>query len=89
MSNLIEREFQLTEILVKTTYQIVISKEQSFQSQPIAFGAGFFLIIKTNYSLSLLITTFTLKIIKSMKEPVLIIMLVCSTISVIKRIFLP
>lgn len=46
MSNLIEREFQLTEILVKTTYQIVISKEQSFQSQPIAFGAGFFLNYK-------------------------------------------
>ncbi|MDE5516054.1 hypothetical protein KRE49_09895 [Elizabethkingia meningoseptica] len=48
MSNLIEREFQLTEILVKTTYQIVISKEQSFQSQPIAFGAGFFLNYKDN-----------------------------------------
>lgn len=48
MSNLIEREFSLTEILVKTTYQIVISKEKSFESLPIAFGAGFFLNYKTH-----------------------------------------
>lgn len=48
MSNLIEREFSLTEILVKTTYQIVISKEQSFQSFPIAYGAGFFINYKGN-----------------------------------------
>jgi hypothetical protein len=43
MSNLIERMFSLTEILVKTTYQVVISKEKTFQSNPIAFGAGFFI----------------------------------------------
>ncbi|CAI9686945.1 hypothetical protein EAVNVH72_03542 [Elizabethkingia anophelis] len=48
MSNLIEREFSLTEILVKTTYQIVVSKEPSFQSFPIAYGAGFFLNYKDN-----------------------------------------
>ncbi|TWI85872.1 hypothetical protein IQ13_1041 [Lacibacter cauensis] len=48
MSNVIEKEFPLTEILVKTTYQIVISKEKSFQSIPIAFGAGFFLNYKSN-----------------------------------------
>lgn len=48
MTNIIEREFSLTEILVKTTYQVVISKEKSFQSDPIAFGAGFFLNYKNN-----------------------------------------
>ncbi len=48
MNNLIEREFLLTEILVKTTYQIVVSKEKSFQTFPIAFGAGFFLNYKAN-----------------------------------------
>lgn len=48
MSNLIEREFSMTEILVKTTYQVVISKENSFQSNPIAFGAGFFINYKGN-----------------------------------------
>lgn len=48
MSNIIEREFSLLEILVKTTYQIVVSKENSFQSAPIGFGAGFFLNYKDN-----------------------------------------
>lgn len=48
MGNLVEREFFLTEILVKTTYQIVISREPSFQSNPIAFGAGFFINYKSN-----------------------------------------
>lgn len=48
MDNLIEREFSLTEILVKTTYQIVVSKEKSFQTFPIAFCAGFFLNYKAN-----------------------------------------
>jgi len=38
----------MTEILVKTTYQAVISKEKSFQSQPIAFGAGFFINYRDN-----------------------------------------
>ena len=46
--NIIEREFSLTEILVKTTCQVVISKEKSYQSNPIAFGAGFFLNYKGN-----------------------------------------
>lgn len=46
MKELVEREFPLTEILVKTTYQIVISKEPSFQSNPLAFGAGFFINYK-------------------------------------------
>lgn len=46
MNNLIEREFSLTEILVKTTYQIVISKEPTFQSNPLAFGSGFFMSFK-------------------------------------------
>jgi hypothetical protein len=48
MSNIIEREFSMIEILVKTTYQIVVSKEKSFQSTPIGFGAGFFLNYKDN-----------------------------------------
>lgn len=48
MNNLIEQEFSLTEILVKTTYQIVVSKEQSFQTFPIAYGAGFFINYKEN-----------------------------------------
>ncbi len=38
--------FSITEILVKTTYQVVISNEKSFQSNPIAFGAGFFINYK-------------------------------------------
>jgi hypothetical protein len=45
---IVERMFSLTEILVKTTYQVVISKEKSFQSNPIAFGAGFFINYKNN-----------------------------------------
>ncbi|MBB4801702.1 hypothetical protein ACHRV1_25215 [Flavobacterium aquidurense] len=48
MSNLIEKKFQLTEVLVKTTYQIAISKENSFESKPLAFGAGFFINYKNN-----------------------------------------
>lgn len=43
-----EREFSLTEILVKTTYQVVINEDPDFQRQPIAFGAGFFLNYKNN-----------------------------------------
>lgn len=43
MGKLIQREFSITEILVKTTYQVTISKEKSFQSKPIAWGAGFFI----------------------------------------------
>lgn len=46
MSPLIEREFSLTEILVKTTYQIIVSKEKTFQSNPIAYGSGFFINYK-------------------------------------------
>ncbi len=46
MGHLVERQFSLTEILVKTTYQVVISKDQLFQSLPIAFGAGFFINYK-------------------------------------------
>lgn len=46
MTNIIEKEFSLIEIFVKTTYQVVISKEKSFQSNPIAFGSGFFLNYK-------------------------------------------
>ncbi|MCK6648202.1 MAG: hypothetical protein L6Q66_00975 [Bacteroidia bacterium] len=45
---LIQRKFSLTEILVKTTYQITISKEPTFTSQPIAWGAGFFVHYKEN-----------------------------------------
>lgn len=45
---IVEKMFSLTEILVKTTYQVVISKEKSFQSNPIAFGAGFFINYKDN-----------------------------------------
>jgi len=48
MIDIVEREFSLIEILVKTTYQIVISKEKSFESTPIAFGSGFFLNYKDN-----------------------------------------
>ncbi|MCO7185202.1 hypothetical protein ABMY20_01950 [Tenacibaculum sp. SSH1-16] len=48
MLNTIEREFHLTEILVKTTYQVIISKESSFQSNPIAFGSGFFINYRDN-----------------------------------------
>lgn len=44
---IIEREFSLTEILVKTNYQIVISREESFQNSPIAYGSGFFLTYKS------------------------------------------
>ncbi|MFC0427281.1 hypothetical protein [Chryseobacterium scophthalmum] len=32
--------------MVKTTYQIVISKEPTFQSNPLAFGSGFFMNFK-------------------------------------------
>lgn len=46
MGKTIERMFSLTEVLVKTTYQIVISKETSFQSKPIAWGSGFFINYK-------------------------------------------
>lgn len=46
MNMLIEREFTLNEILVKTNYQIVMSTEKSFQSVPIGFGSGFFLNYK-------------------------------------------
>jgi len=46
MSKIIERMFSLTEILVKTTYQVVISKDKSFQSKPIAWGSGFFINYK-------------------------------------------
>jgi len=53
MTNIIEREFSFIEIQVKTTYQIVISREKSFQSAPIAFGSGFFL----NYKDSLFFIT--------------------------------
>lgn len=48
MGNFIKREFSLIEILVKTTYQVVICKENSFQSNPIAFGAGLFINYKSN-----------------------------------------
>ena len=48
MKTLIEREFSITEILAKTTYQVIISKEKSFQTNPIAFGAGFFINYKDN-----------------------------------------
>jgi hypothetical protein len=37
-----------TEIIVKTTYQITISKEPTFTSKPIAWGAGFFVHYKSN-----------------------------------------
>lgn len=46
MGHLVEKQFSLTEILVKTTYQVVISKDRLFQSLPIAFGAGFFMNYK-------------------------------------------
>jgi hypothetical protein len=46
--NLIQKQFSLTEILVKTTYQISICKEPSFTTQPIAWGAGFFIHYKGN-----------------------------------------
>lgn len=48
MTTEIEREFSLMEILVKTNYQITVSKESSFQSNPIAYGTGFFLNYKTH-----------------------------------------
>lgn len=45
---LIKKDFDLKEILIKTNYQIVISKESSFKSIPIAYGSGFFLNYKKN-----------------------------------------
>jgi hypothetical protein len=43
MTKIIEGGVSLIEALVKTTYQVVICKEPSFQDRPIAWGAGFFL----------------------------------------------
>lgn len=44
---LVEKEFNLIEILAKTNYQIVICKNQNLEN-PIAFGSGFFINYKEN-----------------------------------------
>lgn len=43
MTKITGGDVSLIEALVKTTYQVVICKESSFQDRPIAWGAGFFL----------------------------------------------
>ena len=45
---MIEKEFDLREILIKTNYQLVIHKEKEFDSFPIAYGSGFFINYKEN-----------------------------------------
>ncbi|WP_281631526.1 hypothetical protein [Flavobacterium luteolum] len=45
---LIEKDFDIREILIKTTYQIVVCDENSFKSVPVAYGSGFFLNYKEN-----------------------------------------
>ncbi|NRT13666.1 hypothetical protein [Flavobacterium sp. 14A] len=45
---MIEKEFDLREILIKTNYQIVINKDKSFENFPIAYGSGFFLNYQEN-----------------------------------------
>ena len=44
---LVEKEFNLIEILAKTNYQIVIFKNQNLEN-PVAFGSGFFINYKDN-----------------------------------------
>ncbi|MDN3582109.1 hypothetical protein [Mucilaginibacter flavus] len=46
MTTQTERQYSITEVLVKTTYQISVHKEPSFDRMPIGFGAGFFLNYK-------------------------------------------
>lgn len=45
---MLEKEFDLREILIKTNYQLVIHKEKTFDNFPIAYGSGFFINYKNN-----------------------------------------
>lgn len=45
---IIEKQFDLREILVKTNYQLVIHKEKDFKNLPVAYGSGFFLNYQDN-----------------------------------------
>jgi hypothetical protein len=45
---IIEKQFDLREILVKTNYQLVIHKEKDFKTLPVAYGSGFFLNYQDN-----------------------------------------
>lgn len=45
---IIEKKFDLREILIKTNYQVVIHKEKTFDNFPIAYGSGFFINYKDN-----------------------------------------
>ena len=45
---LIEKNFDLREILIKTNYQIVINKDKEFKDFPIAYGSGFFIHYHNN-----------------------------------------
>lgn len=41
-----EKEYDLREILIKTTYQVVMHKTKDFDDFPLAYGSGFFLNYK-------------------------------------------